>query len=131
MLVAMGNLKRRARILVGQYPDSGYAWKTFGVSLAVQGKVNDALPVLKNAAELQPDDADTLNNLGNAFNELGQSDDAVVTYRRALVINPDFAEVHYNLGFALHDLGRLEDAEKKLSQSPGNQTRLHRSCTYP
>ena len=101
-------LENRARLLVEQYPDSGFAWKALGTSLQMQGK--DALPALQKATEFLPDDAEAHCNLGNALKDLGQLDDAVASYRRALEIKPDYAEAHSNLGNALQDLGQLDDA---------------------
>ena len=85
-------LESRARLLVEQYPDSGFAWKVFGVSLQVQGK--EALSALQKTTALLPDDAGAHCNLGNALRDLGQLDDAVASYRRALAINPDYADAH-------------------------------------
>ena len=113
-LVALFNAGRyaeleiRARVLVEQYPNSGFAWKVLGVCLQVQGK--DGLAALQKAAELLPDDADSHSNLGNALKDLGQLGDAVASYRRALEIKPDYAEAHCNLGVALKGLGQLDDA---------------------
>ena len=101
-------LESRTRVLVEQYPNSGFAWKVLGAALLVQGK--EGLVALQKAAELLPGDAEAHNNLGNALKDLGRLDEAVARYHRALVIKPDFAEAHNNLGNALKDLGRLDDA---------------------
>ena len=113
-IVALFNARRyveleiQARLLVEQYPDSGFAWKVLGTSLWVQGK--EALPALRKATELLPDDAEAHNNLALALKDLGQLDDAVASYRRALEINPNLVEAHNNLGIVLKDLGQLESA---------------------
>ena len=101
-------LEIHARLLIEQYPDSGFAWKVLGTSLWVQGK--EALPALRKATELLPDDAEAHNNLALALKDLGQLDDAVASYRRALEINPNLVEAHNNLGIVLKDLGQLESA---------------------
>ena len=101
-------LEIQARLLVEQYPDSGFAWKVLGTSLWVQGK--EALPALRKATELLPDDAEAYNNLALALKDLGQLDDAVASYRRALEINPNLVEAHNNLGIVLKDLGQLESS---------------------
>jgi predicted O-linked N-acetylglucosamine transferase (SPINDLY family) len=101
-------LESRARLLVEQYPDSGFVWKALGVALHSQGK--NSLQASQKAAELRPDDADAHSNLGNALRGLGQFDGAVASYRRALVVKPDFADAHNNLGNALRDLGQLDAA---------------------
>ena len=110
-------LEIRARLLVEQYPNSGFAWKVLGVSLQVQGK--DGLPALQKAAELLPADADAHSNLGNALKDLRQLDDAVASYRRALEIKPDYAEAHNNLANALADLGQLDDAVASYRRALG------------
>ena len=101
-------LESQARLLVEQYPDSGFAWKVLGTSLWVQGK--EALPALRKATVLLPDDAEVHNNLALALKDLGQLDGAVASYRRALEIKPDLVEAHTNMGIVLKDLGQLEDA---------------------
>jgi tetratricopeptide (TPR) repeat protein len=101
-------LENRTRILVEQYPISGFAWKMLGVSLAAQGK--DALSALQKATELLPEDSEAYNSLGNFLRGLGQYEDAVESYRRALHIKADFAAAHNNLGNALRAVGRLDDA---------------------
>lgn len=101
-------LENQARLLIEQYPHSGFAWYMLGVSLQMQGKY--ALPAIQKATELMPEKAEAHNNLGNALKDLGQLDDAVASYRRALEIKPDFTEAHCNLGNTLQNLGQLEGA---------------------
>jgi tetratricopeptide (TPR) repeat protein/glutathione synthase/RimK-type ligase-like ATP-grasp enzyme len=104
----LAELENHARLLVEQYPDSGFAWNVLCVALQSQGK--DALPAMQKLAELFPDDADAHSNLGNALLDLGQLDGAVASYRRVLEIKPDYAELHSILGNVLRDLGKLDDA---------------------
>ena len=101
-------LEDRMRVLIERFPESGFAWKVFGVSLQTQGK--DALPALRKAAELLPKDAAAHSNLGNALRELGQLAEALTSCRRALDIDPDYVMAHNNLGAALKDLGRSGEA---------------------
>jgi tetratricopeptide (TPR) repeat protein len=101
-------LEAGARRLVGQYPDSGVAWKVLGVALKVLGK--DALPALEKATQLRPDDAEAQFNLGAALQAGGQLPAAVAAYRRALALKPGFDQAHYNLGSALHELGQFDAA---------------------
>ena len=97
-----------ARGLVARDPDFGFAWMALGIALQMQG--GDALPMLRRAVELMPDDAEAHNNLGNALKDRGQLDDALRHYQRAVALNPDFPEAHHQLGIALKSLGRLEEA---------------------
>ncbi len=101
-------LESQARLLVEQYPLSGFAWKVLGISLKIQGK--EGLLALQKAADLLPGDVEAHINLGIALNDLGRLDDAVASFRRALKIKPKFAEAHSNLGNALSNLRRMDDA---------------------
>ena len=101
-------LENRTRLLVEQFPESGFVWKVLGVALLAQGK--DALHAMQMATNLLPDDAEVHCNLGNVLRGLGQLDNSAASYRRALELKPDFAEAHYNLGNYLRDIGQLDNA---------------------
>ena len=101
-------LESQARVLLEQYPDSGFAWKLLGVALLMQGKA--ALPAFQKSAELLPDDAEAHYNLGVALKNLGLFDDAVTSYRHAIKIKPDYFEAHSNLGNTLKQLDLFSDA---------------------
>ena len=101
-------LEKFAHSLLRLYPDSGIAWKLYGLSLQMQGK--DALSALRKAAEFLPNDAEAHGNLAAVLRSRGQLDAAVSSGRRALQIRPNFAEAHNNLGVALRDLGQADEA---------------------
>ena len=101
-------LESRARELLSQFPDFGFAWQLLGGSLQKQGK--DSLHAFQMTAELMPDDAGAHFNLGVVQKSLGHLDAAVASYRIAVKIRPDFAEAYNNLGTALKDLGQLDGA---------------------
>jgi tetratricopeptide (TPR) repeat protein len=101
-------LESRARMLLGQYPDSGLIWKLLGESLYIQGK--EALHAMQKATELLPDDSDAFNNLSIVQADIGRYNEAVSSCRRALAIKPNNAKAHYSLGNALKELGQPENA---------------------
>ncbi len=101
-------LEQQAKLLIAQYPDSGFAWKVLGATLQVQGK--EAIPALRQTAKLLPNYAAGHNNLGAALQRIGQFAEAEASCRQALAINPDFAEAHNNLGNVLLALGQLDEA---------------------
>ncbi len=101
-------LESRARSMLGQFPESGFAWKLLGASLQAQGK--DALQAFQKTAGLMPNDPEVLLNLGVAQKNIGKLGDAEASYRRALKLDPDYAEAHNNLGLVLKDLGQLDGA---------------------
>ena len=72
--------------------------------------MDDAVASYLKATNINPDDANVHNNLGNTLQEQGKLDDAVASYYQALAIKSDYAEVHYNLGIALKVQGKMHDA---------------------
>lgn len=113
-LVALFNAGRypelevRARLLVEQYPDSGFAWKVLGAALQSQSK--DDMFALQRATELLPDDVEAHINLGKALLDRRQFESAVVCYQCALKLKPNVLGGHACLGVAQQNLGRLNDA---------------------
>ena len=64
----------------------------------------------RRALALNPNVAETHNNLGFALQALGQLQDALACYQQALTLEPVYAVAHNNLGNVLQDLGRLSEA---------------------
>ena len=54
----LSDAEDQARTLLEIHPDAGMLWKILSVALLRQGK--DALPALRRAAELMPQDAETI-----------------------------------------------------------------------
>ena len=73
-----------------------------------QGK--DALPALRRAAELLPDDAQLLIAAGNALCTGGRARESLALFQRAIEIDPRSSEAHNNLGNALQELGECAAA---------------------
>jgi tetratricopeptide (TPR) repeat protein len=78
--------------------------------LREQGKLGEAVPLLRRAVQLRPDFAVAHVNLGSALKDQGKLDEAVACYRRALQLKPHVAEAHNNLGVALRDQGKIDEA---------------------
>lgn len=108
-------LETRARHLIQQNPDIGFAWKLLGAAFQVQGM--EALPALQRAAELLPGDAEAQNNLGVALVDCGKTQQAIASFRRALEINPDYAGAHNSLGAILKVMGHLDPAVSSLRRA--------------
>jgi len=60
--------------------------------------------------ELQPDFAETHNNLGAALANNAQIDAAILHFNEALNIDPDYLDAHNNLGTALEQQGKIAEA---------------------
>jgi len=100
--------EQHARNLLDAHPQAGMLWKLFGLALKGQGK--DALDAFKRAAELMPNDADTLLYAGDALRDKGRVKEAATLYQRAVHANPRLVEAHNNLGNIMLQLGRHDDA---------------------
>lgn len=125
-LITMFEAKRFAELegialeLVERHPNSGLVWKLLGATLLSLKK--ESLPELIKAAELLPNDAEALNNLGSALVAKGRYVDAIAHLRRAIEIKPDYADAYGMLGMAQQFLGQYPEAlahyEKALSLDP-------------
>ena len=102
-------LESRARLLLEQYPDSGFVWELLGMSLQTQGK--DGLAAMQRATELLPDNAAAYSNLGAIFKSRSRLAEAEASLRRALELKPDLAEAHNNLGATLQMQSRFTEAK--------------------
>ena len=76
----------------------------------------------RKALELDPDEAQSHNNLGLALVETGKVEEGMEHYRKALELSPGYPEAHNNLGSALvrsrHFPEAVEQFEKALQSSP-------------
>lgn len=61
-----------------------------GISLLSLGRVKEAVPVLKQAAEAMPRSASTLFHLGQAFEAAGDRDNAQLAYARCVEVEPRY-----------------------------------------
>ena len=106
--------EKSAHSLALQYPSDNFSWKVLSAVLKKTGRTSEAVFSGKKTVELNPDDADAHNNLGNTFQDLGRFKEAEASYARAIALNPDYAEAHSNLGNTLQELGRSDEAEASL-----------------
>ena len=76
----------------------------------------------RKALDLDPDEAQSHNNLGLALVETGKVEEGMEHYRKALELSPGYPEAHNNLGSALvrsrHFPEAVEQFEKALQSSP-------------
>jgi tetratricopeptide (TPR) repeat protein len=82
----LGEAEQQSRARLEREPHSGTLWKVLGVALAQQGK--DALPALRRAAQLLPDDPEAHRNLAVVLVDRGERDEALASLFRLLEIEP-------------------------------------------
>ncbi|HHZ91342.1 TPA: tetratricopeptide repeat protein, partial [Candidatus Poribacteria bacterium] len=84
----------------------------------------EAIQAYQEAIELNPDDSEIYNNLGNALKKQGNFQQAIVTYHKAIETNPNSTNAHNNLGNALREQDELEQAihayYKAIEFNPNN-----------
>lgn len=89
-----------------------YAW-----SLAVQGRLDEAIAELRRAGELAPLDPLVSTNLAWVYYLARQYDDAIARYRRIIESDPKFAAAHYGLALAYQQSGKREQAIEELQNA--------------
>jgi len=78
------------------------------VALRLDGRPDDALPLLEDCARAAPDTPEILYNLGHCLQDLGRFDAAAAAYRAALARRPDDRAVHDTLNRMLWQQGAID-----------------------
>jgi tetratricopeptide (TPR) repeat protein len=86
------------------------AYNEFGVELATQGRLDEAIAHYREAIRLKDDYSTPHNNLGIALAAQGKLEEAIAHYRVAIRLKHNYVEAHNNLGLALAAQGKLEEA---------------------
>lgn len=98
----------RARLL--KYPGDFVALANLGSALQTEGRLEEAIAVLREAVAARPDHAGARNNLATALRAAGRVDEAIAQFERTLHSQPDYVDAEYNLATTLLARGRVSDA---------------------
>jgi superkiller protein 3 len=85
--------------------------------LATGRKYEDAMPLLEKALQIDPNLAESWNNLGNVFFSLDQVDKAISCFNKALERKPNFPSAHSSLGVALFASGKVDEAIRQYQRA--------------
>src|SRR6266571_642683 len=88
-------------------PVGQYSW---GLALAQEGQLTEAIEHYTTALRIKPDYADAHINLGIALAQQGKLAEASEHYQQALYSKPDSADAHINWGVALARQGKPAEA---------------------
>ncbi|KQN77586.1 hypothetical protein ASE94_16435 [Devosia sp. Leaf64] len=83
----------------------GYSWIDMDMNL------DEALTMIEQAVDAQPQDGYIVDSLGWAFYKLNRIDEAVETLERAVMLRPNDAEINDHLGDAYWKAGRHLEAQ--------------------
>ena len=100
-----------ARALVERFPQHPFGWKLLGGIYHRRGDAQGALNAMAMSARFDPDDAETLSNLGMLLMRANRLDESENVLRRALALRPGNADAHNHLAITLGELGRPTEAQ--------------------
>ncbi|MBK1704882.1 tetratricopeptide repeat protein [Halochromatium glycolicum] len=85
--------------------------------LFVARRFDEAIPVYQRVLELEPDDADTRNDLGLALHYTGRSEEAIAMLRKGAKEAPAFQRIWLSLGFVALQAGDIAQARDALERA--------------
>jgi predicted TPR repeat methyltransferase len=113
----------------GETPASAIALLQQGRLEHRQGRVLAALQLVRKAIEIDPENSDAQNELGDLYRSIGSSPGAVEAYRRALELRPDHPEAARKLAMVRDTLKPLEESaaahRRAIEQEPGSAEHLY------
>ena len=127
--IAASELEFRRALAVNPSYATAHQW--FSSGLSGTGRIEEALPLMERARDLDPLSFIINANLADQYLFLGRLDDAVIQYERALELNPD-GSPDYQAAYAvaLVHAGRKDDALRQadlLLRRPGGLTVIGRA----
>jgi tetratricopeptide (TPR) repeat protein len=89
-----------------------------GYALLILKRFDEAIPSLEESVRLEPNKAERLNALAQAYEYAGDRDPVRIErlYREALRVQPKLADIRLNLGRFLQSRGRIDDARGQYRQ---------------
>ena len=100
-----------------KFPGNARAVGNMGISMADKGKFGEAIPVLKQAIELMPNNTNNWYALGACYKKLGMTEDAIRTYQKTLELNPRYQKASYDLADVYMQRREFQNAYPVLMKS--------------
>jgi tetratricopeptide (TPR) repeat protein len=116
-----GNSMRLWEDVLAKSPNKARPHNDLAVALMGEGRVWEAIPLLRRALEIEPSYYFANYNLGRSYVLIGQSAAAIPLLQRTIKLKPDHDPAYNELGAALIMEGRYNDA---ISLLKGNLDRL-------
>ena len=125
---ATGNLGM-AYLNLGKYPEAEECFRrnlkrvdsdffNLGMALFRQKRFEESLVMFQRAHDINPDDPEFLDLMGNAYLELNRVPEALDALKAALAADDEYALAHYDLGTLLAGIkGKEQDALKSFQRA--------------
>jgi len=112
--------------------DPSFSWPHHNIGRLYldQGNLEQALPWLAKAVEVNPDHWRAQFSLGVASHKAKRYDDALAAYARAAAMSPDDADTHANIGWILVKTGREAEGVRELQTAVRLDPSLERERQY-
>jgi len=93
------------------------AYCNLGLAWAQKGRLNRAMECYAKSIQLNPDNANTRYNLGNAYFVQNMPEKAIAEYRAVIRAMPDFVRAYDMLAIVLIQTGKIEEATATYEQA--------------
>lgn len=113
----LADLSRAAREMGAVADRDGLLQAGLGRAWLARQNQERALPFIRRAVILRPEDAEVRSDLGLALVMTGDEDGALEAFGRALELDPELATAWYNRGLVHLHAERLEEAEADLAEA--------------
>jgi tetratricopeptide (TPR) repeat protein len=105
-------IKRGMELSQSYEPRYSWEWRQLAEVFRMLGWTQKAIACYKKAAEIDPQDIASRNNLGTFYLDKGMNEEALEVLKVAANLKPHLAEVYNNLGIAYFNLGDFDSAIK-------------------
>ena len=89
----------------------------YGLIFSIQGKHHQAIEMYNNALILNPNDSDTLANIGSSLTDLGRNEEGLFFLDQALKNNSQIAEAWANRAVILTRFGQHDEAVESYAMA--------------
>ncbi len=97
-------------------PEAEYLYKQ-ARQLVDSQDFGEAMTLLQQAIEIEPDFSSAFNELGICAENLNKFDDAVNYYAKAVSCDPFHADAWFNRGMSLKKIGREQDSAQCMERA--------------
>jgi tetratricopeptide (TPR) repeat protein len=112
------------RKAVSAAPDSSPAHYNLGLELAKAGQIRDAVREFQKASDLNPEDADSLSEIGRLEISAGRLGAATAALEKALARNPHHAGAQNNYGVVFFLKENFHEAARRFRAAAGEDPGL-------